>query len=160
MEEAGQNGYVAIGEGVARWVSPLARHLFNGQIFWKFDARLEFARKYVQIIFHGTLKLRKMFLVFLFKEKGARKIPACRKQFWKFQTWCGEKQIRCKENVETRRKQIWDKYQFTFGKGSSFKVWRARLFPIILTIRRLVLENWTRPNSWPSATPSFPYSFF
>ena len=55
------------------------------------------------------------------------KILACRKQFWKFQTCSGEKQIRCKENIEKQMKQTWDKYQFTFGKGASFKVRRARL---------------------------------
>ena len=107
------------------------------------------------------LKLWKYFFwSFCKKGKVLEKIPACRKQFWKFQTCSGEKQIRCKENVEKRRKQIWDKYQFTFGKGASFKVRRARLFSTILTIRWFVLENWTRPNSRPSATPSFPSSFF
>ena len=42
--------------------------------------------------------------------------------FENFKHAVGEKQIRCKENVEKWRKQIWDKYQFTFGEGALFKV--------------------------------------
>ena len=101
-----------------------------------------FASKDVQIIFsQRILKLKKYFWSFCKKGRILEKIPACRKQFWKFQTCSGEKQIRCKENIEKRRNQIWDKYQFTFGKGASFKVRRAPLFSIVLTICRLVLEN-------------------
>ena len=97
---------------------------------------------------------------YFWKGKGARKIPACRKHFWKFSNMQWGKTNAVQRKFEKTEKQIWDKYQFTFGKGASFKVWRARLFSIVLTIRRLVLENWTRPNSRPSTTPSFPSSFF
>jgi hypothetical protein len=59
-----------------------------------------------KFIFPKDLKLRKYFWSFCKKGKMLEKISACRKQFRKFQTCNGEKQIRCKENVEKRRKQI------------------------------------------------------
>ena len=60
--------------------------------------------KMSKLFFPKDFKTQKIFLVFFCKNgKVLEKIPACRKQLWKFQTCSGEKQIRCKENVEKRK---------------------------------------------------------
>ena len=105
------------------------------------------------------LKLKKYFWYFCKKGKVLEKFQHAENNFENFKHVVG-KTNEVKGNWKGWRKQIWDKYHFTFGKGASFIVRCARLFSTILTIGRLILENWTKPNSRPSATPSLPSSFF
>ena len=66
----------------------------------------KFARKDVQIIFLKNFKTQKIFLAFFCKKgKVLEKFQHAENNFEKFQTCSGEKQIRCKENVEKQKKQ-------------------------------------------------------
>jgi len=99
MEEAGHNGYGAVGEGWAQEPLALGQPTYGvgrpqggppsapfrpdaSSTVMNFGNMVhgqKFARKDVQIIFPKGLKTQKIFLVF-FCKKVARKIPACRKQ--------------------------------------------------------------------------------
>ena len=66
----------------------------------------KFTQKDVQIIFsQRILQLKKYFWSFRKKGKVLEKFQHAENNFEKFQTCSGEKQIRCKENVEKRKKQ-------------------------------------------------------
>ena len=78
--------------GWAPWCPPLARCYLNGYELWKYGAQPKVCSKRCPNYFsQRILKLRKYFWSFCKKGKNARKIPACIKQFWKFQTCSGEK---------------------------------------------------------------------
>ena len=81
------------GPRVGNVVPPLARCFLNGYELWKYDARPKVCSKRCPNYFsQRILKLRKYFWYFFCKKgKVLEKIPACRKQFWKFQTCSGEK---------------------------------------------------------------------
>ena len=78
--------------GWAPWCPPSAWCFLNGYELWKYSAWPKVCSKKCPNYFSQRIKnSENIFGIFCKKEKVARKIPACRKQFWKFQICSGEK---------------------------------------------------------------------
>ena len=77
-------------------------------------------RKDVQKNFSKEFDARKIYFFAIFvKQKSARKILVCRKMVLKILKYGKFKQI-CFFYARFWKIEIWDNYQFTFGKGLPF----------------------------------------
>ena len=74
-----------------------------------------------KLFFPKDFKTQKIFLVFLWKGKSARKIPACRKQFWKISNMLWRNQMRCKENLKRRKSKYEINTNLPLARARRFK---------------------------------------
>ena len=74
-----------------------------------------------KLFFPKDFKTQKIFLVFLWKGKSARKIPACRKQFWKISNMLWRNQMRCKENLKRWKRKYEINTNLPLARARRFK---------------------------------------
>ena len=108
------------------WLTSCAQVPSNGSMFWKFECPAKlYLERCSKLFFQGIFMLGNIFIFLWKKEKVLEKFLAWN-DVLKIQICSGK-------NRKSQEKQndggwIWDTYRFTFGKGSSFWVWRAGPF--------------------------------
>ena len=126
----------------------------NGQKLFKFWCRPNFASKRCLNLFSKGFSCSELFLDFCENRKGARKVSSMQGCF-------ENSNMQWKKSKKKSREVKWWKSKYEIrtdlpsARARRFESDEQDLSPALVTTVRLVLENWTRTNLRPYATPSW-----